>query len=89
MAKKYDWQADRAMTPAEYKTTIGELGMNVAQAARYLGVGERTSHRYVRGEANIPEAQVLLLRALVALRIRPIVPEWVSERTKWAAALKA
>ena len=43
---------------------------------RYLGVSERTAYRYAKGEADIPAAQVLLLRALVALNIKPLVPRW-------------
>ena len=80
MVRKHDWQADRVMTPAQYRAVLGALGLNIAQAGRYLGVSERTSHRYVRGETNIPEAHALLLRSLHAGRIKPLVPEWVSDR---------
>ena len=80
MAKKYDWQADRGMSAAQYRIIIGLLGMNVAQAARYLGISERTSHRYIRGEAVIPDAQAMLLRTLHHTGTKPLVPEWVSDR---------
>jgi hypothetical protein len=80
VAKEYDWQADRRMTAKQYRTVIGALGLNVAQAGRYLGISERTSHRYIRGEAEIPEAHALLLRALYHAGIKPLVPEWVSDR---------
>ena len=68
------------MTAREYIQIIEDLGMNVAQAARYLGVGERTSHRYKRAETPIPEAHVLLLRCLRAHNIEPVVPIWISDR---------
>jgi len=80
VAPKYDWQTDRTMTAKQYRAAIGELGMNIAQSARYLGVGERTGHRYVRGETNIPEAHALLLRSLLATGTKPLVPEWISDR---------
>ena len=80
MAPKYNWQTDRQMTAKEYIAIIKELDMNVAQAARYLGVGERTGHRYKRAETPIPEAHVLLLRALREFKVKPEVPPWVSDR---------
>jgi len=64
---KTNWQTERTMSPVQYRAALKDLDMNVAQAARYLGVGERTSHRYVRGETSIPVAVVLLLRALKAI----------------------
>ena len=82
MAPKYNWQTDRQMTAKEYIAILQDLdmNMNIAQAARYLGVGERTSHRYKRAETPIPEAHVLLLRALKAFKVKPEVPIWVSDR---------
>jgi plasmid maintenance system antidote protein VapI len=80
MPPKANWQAERTMTPVQYRVILAELGMNVAQAGRYLGVSERTSHRYVRGETEIPPATVLLLRAMRAYGIEPLVPVWVSDR---------
>jgi len=74
------WQYKRTMYPADYKEAIADLGMNIAQAGRYLGVSERTSHRYIRGEAEIPIATVLLLRALIATGTAPVVPDWVSDK---------
>ena len=80
MTPKYNWQAHRKMTAKEYIDILKDLDMNIAQAARYLGVGERTSHRYKRAETPIPEAHVLLLRCLRAYKIKPEVPVWVSDR---------
>ena len=80
MPPKYNWQTDRQMTAKEYIQIIKDLDMNIAQAARYLGVGERTSHRYKRAETPIPEAHVLLLRALREFKVKPEVPVWISDR---------
>jgi len=77
---KTNWQTERTMTPVQYRAALKDLDMNVAQAARYLGVGERTSHRYIRGETSIPVSVVLLLRALKAMNTRPLVPVWISDR---------
>ena len=77
---KTNWQTERTMSPVQYRAALKDLDMNVAQAARYLGVGERTSHRYVRGETSIPVSVVLLLRALKAMQVKPLVPVWVSDR---------
>jgi len=80
VAPRYNWQTDRQMTAKEYIAILKELNMNIAQAARYLGVGERTSHRYKRAETPIPEAHVLLLRAMREYNVKPEVPVWVSDR---------
>jgi predicted DNA-binding protein (UPF0251 family) len=71
-----DWQSKRSMAPKEYERVMEQLGLNQAQAGRWLGVSERTSRRYVAGEAEIPAAQVLLLRAALSYRIDPVVPPW-------------
>ena len=70
------WHCHRAMSPREFSRTIARLGMSQAGTGRYLGVSERTAYRYAKGETDIPAAQVLLLRALVAFNIKPLVPRW-------------
>jgi len=80
MPPKSDWQAERSMTPVQYRAILAELRLNVAQAGRYLGISERTSHRYIRGETEIPVPVILLLRGLKALQIKPLVPAWVSDK---------
>jgi DNA-binding transcriptional regulator YiaG len=77
-----DWQNEREMTPAEYRRVIKSLRLNTASAGRYLGVSTRTSHRYGRGETEIPAAQVLLLRSLAAHGETPVVPKWSADRNK-------
>ena len=68
------WQQKRSMTPAEYEWAIDKLRLNKAQAGRFLGVSERTSHRYFDGDAEIPEASVMLLRSMIAHGEVPVVP---------------
>lgn len=74
-----NWQTEREMAPKEYQNVIKQLGMSRAAAGRYLGVSARTSRRYAHGDAEIPPAQVLLLRALLVLAsvgVKPVVPHW-------------
>jgi hypothetical protein len=71
-----DWQQERAMSPKAFERAIADLGLRQAQAGRWLGVSERTARRYISGEAEIPPAQVLLLRAALKYRIRPLYPRW-------------
>lgn len=72
---KDDWQMERSMSPRAYERTIEALGLNQASAGRYLGVSARTSRRYVSGDAEVPAASVLLLRACLAYRVKLQVPE--------------
>ena len=72
-----DWQNMRQMTPREYQRSLDYLGINPGQAARWLGVSNRTSYRYRDGDTDIPAAQVLLLRTFVEYKIKPAVPPYV------------
>ena len=72
---KPNWQSHRMMSPQEYLQTVWRLGLNQTDGGRFLGVSERTSRRYVRGEAEVPPAQVLLLRAMLEFKIKPQVPK--------------
>ena len=74
------WQDERMMSPAQYRWYIKALGMSQAGAGRYLGVSERTSRRFARGEAEVPVSMVLLLRALYHLDLDPVVPKWHKNR---------
>ena len=56
-----DWQKERVMTAKQYRKTIEALALNVAQAGRFIGVSERTSHRYIRGERPVPALDDLRL----------------------------
>ena len=73
------WQSQREMTSRQYKATIKMLGMSQAASGRYLGVSERTAHRYVSGHAEIPASSALLLRSLIHHGEEPVVPKWSGE----------
>lgn len=70
------WQNERSMTARQYKAVIAELGMSQAAAGRYLGVSERTTHRYASGDAKLRASEALLLRALLHHNEKPEVPAW-------------
>ena len=59
------WQLERSMTPHQFQRAIDYLGMSQAGPGRFLGVSERTAYRYASGNAKIPTAAALLLRAMV------------------------
>jgi hypothetical protein len=69
-----EWQRERMISPKGYQRAIAQLGMNTAQAGRWLGVSKRTGYRYATGETAIPTAVVLLLGAARRHVIRPLVP---------------
>lgn len=71
-----DWQGQRTMTARQFKAVIREMGMSQAGAGRFIGVSERTAHRMVSGETEVPASVALLLRSMLAHKERPIVPAW-------------
>ena len=71
------WQELRTMAPGEYKRAIADLGLNTAQAGRWLGIGTRTAYRYRDGESEIPAAHVQLIRAFLHCGLKPVVPPWL------------
>ena len=80
-----DWQ-NRTMTPHQYAWAIKTLGLNKAQAGRFLGVSERTAHRYHDGDTAIPAAHSLLLRAMINYGEPPEVPPYKGIRARRAEA---
>ena len=74
VAPKVSWQDFRTMNASEYAEALEQLGLNTASAGRFLGISTRTSHRYLNDDATPKVAEVLLLRACIAKRIRPKVP---------------
>jgi len=66
-----DWRKVAAISPAEYERLLAALGLNQSSGARFLGVSDRTSRRYVAGEAEVPVAAVKLLRLMLHLRLGP------------------
>ena len=63
------------MSPREFERTIQALGMSKAAAGRFLGISERTLHRYADGDAEVPVSTVFLLRWMLAAGVTPKVPK--------------
>jgi len=53
------------MKPDEYRNAIKALGLSQVAAARLLGVDERTSRRWARGERDVPAPVVRFLQYLI------------------------
>ena len=67
-------QDNRAMSPREFERTLEALGLSKAGAGRWLGISERTVHRYADGDAQVPVSTVFLLRLMVEQGRLPKVP---------------
>jgi hypothetical protein len=74
-----NWQYERTMTPGQLETAIRVLRLDGAKLGRVIGRSERTMRRYLRGQSTMPASEVLLIRALVRYRIKPVVPDWSRE----------
>lgn len=59
------------MTPKQYADAIERLGLSQRRAGRFLGVDERTSRKWIAGDARIPESAAKLLRLMVRLKLKP------------------
>ena len=67
-------QDNRAMSPREFERSLERLGLSKAAAGRFLGISERTIHRYADGDAAVPVATVFLLRWMFDAGVIPKVP---------------
>lgn len=68
------------MTPKQYAAIITRLGLSQVGAARFLGVDERTSRRWISGEREIPEPVSRFLTFLAAANLTPEEVEKVIRR---------
>ena len=59
------------MTPKQYADAIERLGLSQRGAGKILGVDERTSRKWIAGDARIPESAAKLLRLMVRLKLKP------------------
>jgi DNA-binding transcriptional regulator YiaG len=59
------------MTPKQYAEAIERLGLSQRGAGKFLGVDERTSRKWIAGDARIPEAAAKLLRLMIRLKLKP------------------
>ena len=63
------------MSPREFERTLKALGLSKAAAGRWLGISERTVHRYADGDAEVPVSTVFLLRLVLEQGHWPKVPK--------------
>lgn len=59
------------MTPKQYADAIERLSLSQRGAAKFLGIDERTSRKWIAGDARIPESAAKLLRLMVRLKLKP------------------
>ena len=59
------------MTPKQFADAIERLGLSQRGAGKFLGVDERTSRKWIAGDARIPESAAKLLRLMVRLKLKP------------------
>jgi hypothetical protein len=59
------------MTANQYKAAIDRLGLTQVGAARFLGVDERTSRRWIADERPVPEPVARFLRFMIAAKVTP------------------
>jgi excinuclease UvrABC nuclease subunit len=67
---KDDRRHQHSMNAKEYSAAIKQMGLSQVKAAKWLGIGIRTSHGYANGEL-IPEYIAKLLRLCVKLKLNP------------------
>jgi hypothetical protein len=58
------------MTGDEYEKAIARLDLSPVEAARFLGVDDTTSRRWVKG-SPIPRSVAILLRLMIRYRLAP------------------
>lgn len=59
------------MTPKQYADALERLSLSQRGAGKFLGVDERTSRKWIAGDARIPEAVGKLLRIMMRLKLNP------------------
>jgi hypothetical protein len=59
------------MTGAEYEKAIARLDLSLVEAARFLGIDDTTSRRWVKNISPVPRAVAILLRLMIRYRLAP------------------
>jgi transposase-like protein len=59
------------MNGTEYSKAIARLDLTQVEAARFLGVDDTTSRRWVADRSPIPRAVAMLLRLMIRYRLSP------------------
>ena len=71
------WQNDRQMDGEQLMLALNDLQINRSKLSRYLGVSYRQVIRWADNERPIPTTVALLIRCMLAHRVRPLVPKRV------------
>lgn len=58
------------MTPTQFRSALSRLGLTQTGAARLVGADERTARRWALGERTVPGPVVILLRLLLAGKVK-------------------
>jgi len=61
----------RTITPARYAWLIDRLGLNQSSAARFLGISDRQSRRFIAGDIRVDPAIAMLLELMVRRAVPP------------------
>jgi hypothetical protein len=59
------------MNGDEYAKAIERLDLTQVEAARFLGVDDTTSRRWVADRSPVPRAVTMLLRLMIRYRLSP------------------
>jgi hypothetical protein len=59
------------MNGEEYQKATARLDLTLVEAARFLGVDDTTSRRWVNDKSPVPRAVVILLRLMIRYRLSP------------------
>ena len=59
------------MTGDEYEKAIERLDLSQVAAARFLGVDDTTSRRWIADKHPIPDATAMLLRVMIRYKLTP------------------
>lgn len=59
------------MNGDEFQKAIARVDLTLVEAARFLGVDDTTTRRWVADRSPVPRAVVILLRLMIRYRLSP------------------
>ena len=57
------------MKPEQYRDALERLDLTQAAAGELFGVGDRTSRRWISGEAEVPPTVAMLLKLMLSKQL--------------------